>query len=155
MIPLELLTRSLVSVLLNAQPAPIRIGTFLLAGNQLLRSKGRLSFLCYVVLLTFACYRWIYALILTIDANFRLKNKDRKVTSDPPLGDGWGHWVPKEPYHDYIAKYGFQEEVCFAQNYDSFRRLMFCTRSPTCVIQPYVQSTTQIRRSRRGIVLLG
>jgi hypothetical protein len=54
---------------------------------------------------------WLYALILAIDANFRLKNKDRKVTNDPPLGDGWAHWVPHEPYHKYIQKYGHQEEV--------------------------------------------
>jgi hypothetical protein len=56
--------------------------------------------------------RWLYALILTIDANFRLKNKDRlKVTNSPALSDGLGHFVPEEPYQTYIKKYGYQEEV--------------------------------------------
>jgi hypothetical protein len=56
---------------------------------------------------------WLYSLILTIDANFRLKNKDRlKVTNSPALSDGLGHFVPEEPYQTYIKKYGFQEEVC-------------------------------------------
>jgi len=45
-----------------------------------------------------------------IDANFRLKNKARGV-EDPPLGDGWGHWVPERPYKEYIAKYGHLAEV--------------------------------------------
>jgi hypothetical protein len=48
---------------------------------------------------------------LTIDANFRLKNKARGIDDDPPLGDGWGHWVPNEPYQEHIEKYGYQKEV--------------------------------------------
>jgi hypothetical protein len=48
---------------------------------------------------------------LTIDANFRLSNKARGIKSDPPLGDGWGHWVPEAPYRAYLDKYGRQVEV--------------------------------------------
>lgn len=46
-----------------------------------------------------------------MDANFRLKNKDRNIKNDPALGDGWGHWVPEQPYHEYIGEYGYQTEV--------------------------------------------
>ncbi|KAF4586452.1 hypothetical protein EYR38_010728 [Pleurotus pulmonarius] len=46
--------------------------------------------------------RWLYGLNLTIDANFRLKNKDRSLEKDMPLGDGWGHWVSEGPYKDYL-----------------------------------------------------
>jgi len=58
--------------------------------------------------------RWLYSLNLTIDANFRLKNKARigGLENDPPLGDGWGHWVPNEPYQQYLGKYGSVAEVC-------------------------------------------
>ena len=58
--------------------------------------------------------RWLYSLNLTIDANFRLKNKARAggIENDPPLGDGWGHWVPNEPYQQYLGKYGGIVEVC-------------------------------------------
>ena len=40
---------------------------------------------CYLTIL-----RWLYSLNLTIDANFRLKNKARTggIENDPPLGDG-------------------------------------------------------------------
>ena len=57
--------------------------------------------------------RWLYSLNLTIDANFRLKNKARTggLQNDPPLGDGWGHWVPNEPYLEYLGKYGGIAEV--------------------------------------------
>ncbi|KAF7971014.1 hypothetical protein HWV62_22285 [Athelia sp. TMB] len=58
--------------------------------------------------------KWLYALILTIDANFRLKLKDRNYKADPPLGDGWSHLVMTEPYKAYYEKFGHQVEppVC-------------------------------------------
>jgi hypothetical protein len=56
-------------------------------------------------------HSWLYSLRLTIDANFRLKNKDRGIKDDPPLSDGWGHIVPETPYQEYIGKYGYQAEV--------------------------------------------
>jgi hypothetical protein len=48
-----------------------------------------------------------------IDANFRLKNKERNIDNDMPLGDGWGCWVKSEPYKDHVAMYGHQEEVSY------------------------------------------
>lgn len=152
MILLALLTRNLGSVLSNVRHARTQIVTFPPAGNQQLSNKGMFVFRDSLHLLTFP--RWIYALILTIDANFRLKNKDRKVTSDPPLGDGWGHWVPSAPYHDYIAKYGYQEEVRSWLVILLSRHLSSYTHSPTCVIQPCAQSTMQIRRSHLDTSLL-
>ncbi|KAF7972080.1 hypothetical protein HWV62_19161 [Athelia sp. TMB] len=53
---------------------------------------------------------WLYALIITIDANFRLKLKDKGLADDPPLGDGWSHMVKTEPYKAYVAAYGHQIE---------------------------------------------
>lgn len=57
--------------------------------------------------------KWLYALMLAIDANFRLKNKDRGA-SNLALSDGLGHYVPTKPYTDYLAKYGYQAEVIFS-----------------------------------------
>lgn len=37
-----------------------------------------------------------------MDANFRLKNRDRFLRNDVSLGDGWGHWVPSRPFLDHI-----------------------------------------------------
>ena len=56
---------------------------------------------------------WLYSLNLTIDANFRLKNKARGIKNDPPLGDGWAHWVSEQPYQAYLDKHGHQAEVPF------------------------------------------
>ncbi|KAH8111697.1 hypothetical protein DFH11DRAFT_1512691 [Phellopilus nigrolimitatus] len=45
---------------------------------------------------------WIYTLVLAIDANFRLKSKDRGVNDDPPLGPGWAYIVDPVPYHEQL-----------------------------------------------------
>lgn len=76
----------------------------------------------YILIL---CFRWLYALILTIDANFRLKLKDRGLKADPPLGDGWGHLVKTEPYLAYVNKYGYQVEVCRFQHNGTIYFLTF------------------------------
>ena len=46
-----------------------------------------------------------------MDANFRMKLKDKGILNDPLLGDGWAHWVTSAPYQDYLKKYGSQVEV--------------------------------------------
>ncbi|KAK6966556.1 CxC2 domain-containing protein [Favolaschia claudopus] len=48
--------------------------------------------------------RFLYALFLALDANFRMRRK--KVSSeadDPSLGDGWSFFVPVAPYYNYLA----------------------------------------------------
>lgn len=54
---------------------------------------------------------WCYGLNLTIDANFRLKNKDRQLDRDVSLGDGWGHWVKEDPYKAYLEVNTDEPEV--------------------------------------------
>ncbi|KAH7902765.1 hypothetical protein BJ138DRAFT_984701, partial [Hygrophoropsis aurantiaca] len=54
--------------------------------------------------------QWLYAIIWTIDVSFCLKLKDKKITNDIALRDGWAHWVPETPYKQYISKYGHQVE---------------------------------------------
>ncbi|KAK6985134.1 hypothetical protein R3P38DRAFT_2805865 [Favolaschia claudopus] len=49
--------------------------------------------------------RFLYALFLALDANFRMRRK--KVSSesdDPSLGDGWSFFVPVAPYYKYLAE---------------------------------------------------
>lgn len=55
--------------------------------------------------------RWLYQLIVTIDANYRLKLKDKGLVADKPLGDGWSHFVQTAPYRAYIQLYGGYVEV--------------------------------------------
>ena len=89
-------------------------------------------------------------LFLTIDANFRLKNKARGIKNDPPLGDGWAHWVPETPYQDYISEYGYQTEVArFVKSDNMVSDLIFC--SQTYVIRNFMRLTMQTQDSRKGM----
>jgi hypothetical protein len=68
-------------------------------------SESEVSFVaCFGKLTPSEHIRWLYALRLTINANFPLTNKASGIKNDSPLGDGWGHWVPATPYNSHIQK---------------------------------------------------
>ncbi|KIK34193.1 hypothetical protein CY34DRAFT_98438 [Suillus luteus UH-Slu-Lm8-n1] len=47
--------------------------------------------------------RWLYALFLAIDANFRLKHKAISNDNvDPSLSRGWGYFVEEEAYKSFL-----------------------------------------------------
>ncbi|KAJ6472963.1 hypothetical protein DFH09DRAFT_1343669 [Mycena vulgaris] len=55
--------------------------------------------------------RFLYALFLALDANFRMRRK--KVSSeekDPSLGDGWSFYGAIAPYYDYLARHWGQKQ---------------------------------------------
>ncbi|KAF9496955.1 hypothetical protein BDN71DRAFT_1588551 [Pleurotus eryngii] len=60
---------------------------------------------------------WLYSLILTMDTNFRLKNRDRYVRNDTSLSDGWGHWVPSAPFLKHIEAHNqdLEPNLCDSQ----------------------------------------
>ncbi|KAJ7493142.1 hypothetical protein B0H11DRAFT_1911569 [Mycena galericulata] len=44
-------------------------------------------------------YKFLYMLLLAVDANFKLKNRMRpNEIDDPPLGPGWSYWVEQLRY---------------------------------------------------------
>ncbi|VDC00600.1 unnamed protein product [Peniophora sp. CBMAI 1063] len=50
-------------------------------------------------------FRWLYRVILSMDANFRLNNKSaRKTDRDPNLTDGRAYMAPPKEYDNYIKK---------------------------------------------------
>ncbi|KAF7967636.1 hypothetical protein HWV62_33617 [Athelia sp. TMB] len=56
--------------------------------------------------------RYLFALFLGNDANFRMVRK--KVSSeaaDPSLSEGWSYFCEMTKYRDHLAKYGDQKEV--------------------------------------------
>ncbi|KAF8418379.1 hypothetical protein L210DRAFT_3511087 [Boletus edulis BED1] len=63
---------------------------------------------------------WIYALFITIDANFILKQKT--VSSelvDPSLNRGWAYFVEKQSYKNYLkdhAKVSQEKSFCVSHN---------------------------------------
>ncbi|TDL14310.1 hypothetical protein BD410DRAFT_734277, partial [Rickenella mellea] len=54
--------------------------------------------------------RYKYALFLAMDANFRLKLKERGIR-DAPLGDGWAYFVPSAPFKEHLSNYVGQPEM--------------------------------------------
>ena len=89
--------------------------------------------ICWILSLLLMIYRWIYALILTINTNFCLKLKEKCYADNPPLGDGWSHFVTQAPFEDYVGKWGWQVKV----SNTSLSRSITCTNmvySWTCMI---------------------
>jgi len=57
-------------------------------------------------------FRWLYALFLAEDANFKQKAQLRSdINKDPPLGPGWGTFVENEAYLGYVSQFAGQDEV--------------------------------------------
>ncbi|KAJ7652310.1 hypothetical protein B0H17DRAFT_1214975 [Mycena rosella] len=51
-------------------------------------------------------FKFLYMLLLAVDANFRLKNRMRvNEIDDPSLGPGWGYWVEPHGYKRHVKKY--------------------------------------------------
>ena len=56
--------------------------------------------------------RWLYMLIVALDANFRLRSKLHGVVNkNHTLGSGWSYFVNNGPYSDFIKDYVDDEEV--------------------------------------------
>ncbi|KAJ7060539.1 hypothetical protein C8F01DRAFT_988536, partial [Mycena amicta] len=56
--------------------------------------------------------RFLYSLMLAMDANFRLKNRIRaNERHDPSLGPGWGYFVDDGPYWEHLRDYVAEEDI--------------------------------------------
>ncbi|KAF8213240.1 hypothetical protein K438DRAFT_1956654 [Mycena galopus ATCC 62051] len=57
-------------------------------------------------------YRFLYALLLVMDANFRLKNRLRaNEHQDPSLGSGLGYFVEEKAYKAHVKNYVAEKDV--------------------------------------------
>jgi hypothetical protein len=54
--------------------------------------------------------RFLYALYIAVDANFKLKGKERHL-KDVELMPGWGAYVSEADYQTHVATYVDQPEV--------------------------------------------
>jgi hypothetical protein len=52
----------------------------------------------------------VYTLFLAVDANFKLKRKNRGI-DDPELAPGWASFVEEGAYQNHIRNYVDQPEV--------------------------------------------
>jgi hypothetical protein len=55
--------------------------------------------------------RFLYILYISVDANFKLKGKERNL-KDIELMPGWGAYVPDAEFKDHIANHIDEPEVC-------------------------------------------
>ncbi|KAJ7774635.1 hypothetical protein DFH07DRAFT_732672 [Mycena maculata] len=57
-------------------------------------------------------FKYLYMLLLAMDANFCLKNRLRpNAHEDLPLGSGWGCLVEELPYRDHLKNYVAEKDV--------------------------------------------
>ncbi|KAJ7870131.1 hypothetical protein B0H13DRAFT_1634924 [Mycena leptocephala] len=57
-------------------------------------------------------HRFLYMLLLAVDANFKLKNRMRaNEIDDPSLGPGWGYWVEPTGYKHHLKKYVGEKDI--------------------------------------------
>ncbi|KAF9777745.1 hypothetical protein BJ322DRAFT_1015458 [Thelephora terrestris] len=54
--------------------------------------------------------KWLYSLFLAVDANFRLKLKNRKI-KDPEVGSGWAYFVENNRYLEHVSRNTNDTEV--------------------------------------------
>lgn len=66
----------------------------------------------------------MYVLFLMLDANFRLKLKDRGI-KDVQLSPGWGYFVEQSKYEEFIKGIGDQQEVRASLNNTCWRKLTY------------------------------
>ncbi|KAF7336029.1 CxC2 domain-containing protein [Mycena sanguinolenta] len=55
---------------------------------------------------------WIYRLMVSMDANFKMKGRDRSSKEkDPTLGPGWAYMVANDEYLKHLVKYIDEDEI--------------------------------------------
>lgn len=74
-----------------------------------------------IYILTHMFARWIYAQFIAVDANFKLKSKNRQI-NDPELGSGWSYFVEHTSYTNHVANNPQEEDV---RMFELTRRYVF------------------------------
>jgi hypothetical protein len=100
--------------------------------------------------------RFLYMLIIAVDANFRLKNRMRaNEIDDPSLGPGWGYWVDPEKYANHVRKYVNEKDVSCSVWAYCFAKSLTNWQVSTCIafaalLQKDTRITTGLRVSGVG-----
>lgn len=84
----------------------------------------------------FDVFRWLYTLIVGMDANFRLMSRLRSsIFKDPSLGPGWAYFVDNGPYSEFIKEYVDMDDVSCSklERHASILHYSFLEQIRTCV----------------------
>jgi len=100
-------------------------------------------------------FRYLYTGIVSLDANFRLKNNMvSNYSQDPGLGIGWAYLLPRIAYEAYVLSQASEEDVSF----NCFRTS--CALNPfqikSCVnmqavLQANIKNTVGLRYTGMGL----
>ncbi|KAJ7149496.1 hypothetical protein C8R43DRAFT_887995 [Mycena crocata] len=70
-------------------------------------------------------FRFLYMLLLAVDANFKLKNRIRpNEIDDLSLGPGWSYWVEPRRYRKHLKKYVAEKDVSAMSTCIAFAALL-------------------------------
>lgn len=96
----------------SVQPALIQGRTFHPAGKTetLRREYPNDAWIQPLAYDRYFLFRFLYTLFVAVDANFKLKGKERGLT-DIELGPGWASFVAEDGYQVYISNYEDEGEV--------------------------------------------
>lgn len=83
--------------------------TYQQTGQMLLPVLRKFNMLSFCIS-TYQRHRWLYVLYLMLDANFRLKLKDRGF-KDVELTSGWSYFVEESKYMEFVDQTVDQQEV--------------------------------------------
>ena len=67
--------------------------------------------------------RFLYALFIAVDGNFKLKGKERNL-KDVELMPGWGAYVPEDEYQTHLANHVDEPEVSHNKSVGSVNELI-------------------------------
>lgn len=94
----------------SALHARNQVTTYRMDGRMHLESNGKCRSLVYQVS-SHRPRRWLYTLYLSVDANFKLRSKDRGA-QDVYMGPGWAYVVEEKKYKEHIKQFANTKEVC-------------------------------------------
>ena len=95
----------------NVWHVPIQEKISLMIGRKLDHCCTHYLFFASFFCFTDPLFRFLYILYLAVDANFKLKGKERNLT-DIELMPGLVAYVPDAEYKTHVANYVDQPEVC-------------------------------------------
>ncbi len=98
-------------------------------------------------------------LFLSIDANFKLRLKDRGIHSDVRLGSGWSYYVDSIKYSSTMSSFGNEIDVRFLRFVFLFALIdsqeNTCESQHNAIVQANTRNTKGYKASGAAMVICG
>jgi hypothetical protein len=94
----------------SVRPAPTLERTYQMGGRMQEHACEAFPIAILSASMLIFLYSFLYTLFLAMDANFKLKGKDRGIT-DLETTPGWSYCVNEHKYQQYLINFADEEEV--------------------------------------------